>query len=77
MLELRPNCESCNADIPPQSPDAWICTFECTWCTACATGKLALRCPNCAGNLQPRPIRPADMLERFPASAKRVFKNAP
>ncbi|BEI85579.1 hypothetical protein CcaverHIS002_0509800 [Cutaneotrichosporon cavernicola] len=76
MLELRPNCESCDTDLPPESTDAWICTFECTWCTSCATGKLAHKCPNCGGNLQPRPIRPADKLARFPASTKRVLKDA-
>ncbi|BEJ16426.1 hypothetical protein CspHIS471_0510310 [Cutaneotrichosporon sp. HIS471] len=76
MLELRPNCESCDTDLPPESTDAWICTFECTWCTSCATGKLSHKCPNCGGNLQPRPIRPADKLARFPASTKRVLKGA-
>jgi hypothetical protein len=62
MLELRPNCECCDRDLPPDSPQAMICSFECTFCADCATAILAGRCPNCGGELLRRPIRPADKL---------------
>jgi hypothetical protein len=75
MLELRPNCECCDKDLPPDAPDAVICTFECTFCVACAEGVLAGVCPNCTGNFVPRPIRPAALLEKYPASTKRVVKD--
>ena len=74
MLALRPNCECCDKDLPPQAADAMICTFECTFCRDCAQGKLGGRCPNCTGNLVERPIRPAEKLVKFPASTQRVFK---
>lgn len=74
MLELRPNCECCDRDLPPEATDARICTFECTFCTSCAEGVLAGVCPNCGGNFAPRPVRPAAMLRKYPASAKRVLK---
>lgn len=74
MLELRPNCECCDKDLPPDAPDAMICTFECTFCKDCATGVLAGVCLNCGGNFSPRPIRPAHLLEKFPPSDKRVLK---
>ena len=74
MLALRPNCECCDKDLPPQAADAMICTFECTFCRDCAQGKLGGRCPNCTGNLVERPIRPAEKLAKFPASTQRVFK---
>jgi len=75
MLELRPNCELCDCDIAPQSGDAFICTFECTFCRKCANEKLHKICPNCGGNLLPRPTRTAAMLEKYPASTKRMTKN--
>jgi hypothetical protein len=74
MLELRPNCERCDRDLPPESADAWICTYECTFCADCVDGPLAGVCPNCGGNFVPRPIRPANMLAKHPASTKRVLK---
>ena len=74
MLELRPNCECCDKDLPPEATDALICTFECTFCADCAENVLGGVCPNCGGNLVPRPIRPAAMLKRHPASTKRVLK---
>lgn len=58
-LELRPNCEWCDRDLPPASTLARICTFECTFCADCADGVLANVCPNCGGGFAPRPIRPA------------------
>lgn len=72
MLELRPNCECCDKDLPPDSGEAWICSFECTFCSTCASDRLAGRCPNCGGELVRRPIRPADRLARHPASTQRV-----
>ena len=74
MLELRPNCECCDRDLPPTSVEARICTFECTFCEACATNVLKGRCPNCGGDLVRRPIRPAAALAKFPASTNRVLK---
>ncbi len=59
MLELRPNCELCDKDLPPAAPDARICTYECTFCAACVEEVLHGVCPNCGGDFQPRPIRPA------------------
>lgn len=76
MLELRPNCEWCDRDLPPDSPDARICTFECTFCAACVNGHLAGVCPNCGGNLEVRPIRPAALLTQHPASTVRVRRPA-
>jgi len=74
MLELRPNCECCDRDLPPHSVDARICSCECTFCAACADAVLDGVCPNCGGNLVARPIRPVRALARFPASTKRVLK---
>lgn len=73
MLELRPNCECCNADLAPEA-DAYICSFECTFCAACGREKLNLVCPNCGGELVRRPVRPAAKLLEYPASTKRVYK---
>ncbi|MBL8537823.1 MAG: DUF1272 domain-containing protein [Hyphomonadaceae bacterium] len=77
MLELRPNCECCDRDLPPDSLEARICTFECTYCAACADKVLGGVCPNCGGDLVRRPIRPAKALARYPASAKRVLRATP
>jgi hypothetical protein len=74
MLDLRPNCECCDRGLPPESRDAVICTFECTFCTDCAGNTLGGICPNCGGELVRRPIRPADKLGKYPASTKRIFK---
>jgi hypothetical protein len=51
-----------------------ICSFECTFCRMCAEVRLGGRCPNCGGEFERRPIRPADRLQRYPASTERVFK---
>jgi len=59
MLELRPNCELCDRDLPPVSTEACICTYECTFCAGCVDDVLHNVCPNCGGGFQPRPIRPA------------------
>lgn len=74
MLALRPNCECCNRDLPPESADAFICSFECTFCRACTGGLLQGRCPNCGGELVQRPRRPVEKLAKYPASGERVFK---
>ncbi len=76
MLSLRPNCECCDRDLPADTADARICSFECTFCADCATTVLAGRCPNCSGELLARPRRPADRLARWPASTERIFKPA-
>jgi len=73
MLELRPNCECCDKDLPPEA-EARICSFECTFCPKCTETTLNGICPNCGGELVARPIRPVGKLERFPASTKRVVK---
>jgi uncharacterized protein len=59
MLQLRPNCEYCDKDLPPHATDARICSYECTFCAHCAETVLCNVCPNCAGGFEPRPIRPA------------------
>lgn len=74
MLQLRPNCECCDRDLSPASDQAMICSFECTFCRHCAEQVLGGRCPNCGGNLVPRPIRPAAALKRFPASVERKIR---
>ncbi len=74
MLQLRPNCECCNRDLPPASAEARICSFECTFCRACADGVLHGTCPTCGGELVRRPRRPADKLAKHPASTQRVYK---
>jgi hypothetical protein len=74
MLELRPNCECCDRDLPPQSDEARICSFECTFCADCAEHRFAGVCPSCGGELVRRPLRPAAMLEKFPALNRRVTK---
>ncbi len=74
MLEMRPNCECCDRDLAPESTEAFICTFECTFCESCTEGTLAFVCPNCGGELVRRPARPVDLLEKYPASRTRVHK---
>ncbi|HBQ8546806.1 TPA: DUF1272 domain-containing protein [Klebsiella pneumoniae] len=66
MLELRPNCECCDKDLPPDSPEAFICSFECTFCRDCMTTRLNGHCPNCGGELVRRPVRPEEALRRHP-----------
>lgn len=73
MLELRPNCECCDRDLPPDA-NAMICTFECTFCPGCVETVLAGVCPNCGGGFAPRPVRPAHLLHTYPASTRRVLK---
>ena len=75
MLALRPNCECCDTDLPPDSRMAMICTFECTFCADCATVVFAGTCPNCGGELVRRPVRPAGKLARYPAATERVLRD--
>jgi uncharacterized protein len=77
MLQLRPNCECCDCDLPADSCEAMICSYECTFCRTCAEALLSGTCPNCGGELVRRPVRPADRLLRHPASAERVLKPHP
>lgn len=74
MLQLRPNCECCDKDLPPDSTQARVCTFECTFCADCADGLLSGTCPNCGGELVVRPRRPSGLLAKYPASTQRVIK---
>jgi hypothetical protein len=78
MLQLRPNCEACDKDLPPDAADARICSYECTFCAGCVETVLFNVCPNCGGGFAPRPIRPATAwrngvcLAKQPASTVRV-----
>jgi uncharacterized protein len=77
-LELRPNCEYCDKDLPPEATEARICSYECTFCTDCVERHLNNVCPNCGGGFTPRPIRPSQewrpglSLAKRPASTNRV-----
>jgi len=77
VLELRPNCECCNRDLPPESTEAMICTYECTFCRTCTDAIFKGSCPNCGGELVRRPIRPATRLATHPASTQRILKPHP
>jgi len=72
MLELRPNCECCDRDLPNGSPKALICTYECTFCDDCVEHHFHGKCPNCGGNFVVRPTRPDHMLIKHPATLKRT-----
>jgi uncharacterized protein len=74
MLELRPSCENCGKVLLPNSTEAMICTFECTFCEECVTNILHNVCPNCGGGFEKRPIRPREKLLRNPARVEPVFK---
>lgn len=77
MLELRPNCECCDRDLPGDSDDARICSFECTYCSDCANTHLNKHCPNCGGELMQRPRRALAKLVNNPASTQRVHAQRP
>ncbi len=66
MLELRPNCEWCGRDLPPESPEARICSYECTYCAECVETVLHNVCATCGGGLTPRPIRPREAYRDHP-----------
>ena len=78
-LELRPNCELCDCDLPADSGAARICSYECTFCTSCVDDVLHGVCPNCGGGFVPRPVRPkwewrpGLSLEKRPASTQRML----
>jgi hypothetical protein len=74
MLQMRPNCECCNRDLPADAGGAMICSFECTFCADCVRDVLHGVCPNCGGGFSPRPPRAAELLGRYPPSAERVYK---
>jgi len=76
MLQLRPGCECCDKDLPPDAADARICTFECTFCADCTDNVFKGVCPNCGGELVTRPRRPANKLAKYPASTERIHKPA-
>ncbi|MCR9136298.1 MAG: DUF1272 domain-containing protein [Alphaproteobacteria bacterium] len=78
MLDIRPNCEYCDKDLPADASDAMICSYECTFCAVCVETVLENVCPNCGGGFEIRPIRPRTAfrpgtgLSHAPASAHRV-----
>ncbi|MFN3433322.1 MAG: DUF1272 domain-containing protein [Sphingomonas sp.] len=73
MLAMHPDCQRCGADLPADSPGAFICSFECTFCTTCADD-LDERCPNCGGELLDRPTRTGKTLKANPAATERRFR---
>ena len=73
MLAMRPNCEVCDVDLAADA-EAMICSFECTFCRPCADTRFDHVCPNCGGELIPRPKRAASLWARFPPSTERVLK---
>ena len=76
MLQLRPSCECCDRDLPYDTDQALICTFECTFCSECNDTKFHGVCPNCGGELLRRPRRPAAAVAKYPPSTDRVFNPA-
>ena len=70
-LDMCPDCHSCGRELGPESPDAWICSLECTFCTDCTETRFHGICPNCGGNLERRPTREAKWLEKYPPSTVR------
>ena len=74
MIEIRTNCENCNTPLPPNSTEAMICAFECTFCKTCVDTILENVCPNCSGGFEKRPILPKIYLPKHPPSNKKIFK---
>jgi len=74
MLEMRPSCECCEKDLPADSAEARICSYECTFCATCVETVLQGRCPNCGGEFVQRPRRALSQLAASPASTLRVVK---
>jgi hypothetical protein len=72
-LEMRPDCERCGKDLPAEAQGAFICSFECTFCDPC-TEALGHRCPNCGGELAPRPTRAAHLHAKHPPSTERRYR---
>ncbi|OAN77687.1 urease [Sulfitobacter sp. EhC04] len=82
MLEIRPNCEMCDRDLPPDATEARICSYECTFCADCVDNVLHNVCPNCAGGFVPRPIRPrqarrpgVSLTDQPPGTKRRSLKH--
>jgi hypothetical protein len=73
MLELRPVCENCGIDLPNETIDAYICSFECTFCIQCVNNILHNVCPNCGGGFEKRPIRPKEKLRNNPQKKEKYF----
>jgi hypothetical protein len=73
MLELRPVCENCRKALPYNSTEAFICSFECTFCEECASKVFNNVCPNCGGGFTPRPIRPEELILKYPPSTKEIY----
>ena len=74
MLELRPNCENCGKNLPNESTEAMICTYECTFCAECVENVLQNVCPNCGGGFEKRPTRPKQGLLKYPAKTEAYIK---
>ena len=72
MLALKPNCECCDKDLPPDA-GARICSFECTFCPDCAERRLNGTCPNCGGVLEVRPTRSG--ASRTPTGSPRAVRS--
>jgi hypothetical protein len=53
---MRAACERCDKELSASSAEAMICSYECTFCAACAI-ELSGTCPNCGGELVRRPTR--------------------
>lgn len=73
MLEIRPVCEHCGKNLPANSTEAMICSFECTFCKDCTDTVLHNVCPNCGGGLEMRPARPQEMLIKYPPVALKIY----
>jgi len=55
-LAMKDRCERCKKALLPDSTEARICSYECTFCNACSDEMKSV-CPNCGGELVPRPRR--------------------
>lgn len=75
MLELRPCCENCGKNLPNESVEAMICTYECTFCKDCVDNILENVCPNCGGGFERRPTRPKKGLEKYPMKDEKLIKS--
>jgi hypothetical protein len=56
-LEMKAGCEKCS-HVLHEDGAAFICSYECTFCPKCAA-EMNKICPNCQGELAPRPRRDA------------------
>lgn len=74
MLEIRQCCENCGKNLPNESNEAMICSYECTFCCECVGQILENVCPNCGGGFEKRPTRPHLQLEKCPMRTDKVFK---